>query len=168
MSNNDFIKGYNQGYNNAYRPSPSQPQTETKVVERVVTQYDNSASLSLANALVKQRADSAGQSAVVYTLKKALHEIAPDHPLINPIRTANNPITNQIYDNAHDFYLENKFDPIDEAYEAIALSKGEPRATPEPAVPAQSSAEASDESKPVKEKKGGFWGWFNNPTGVGV
>ena len=183
MSNNDFIKGYNQGYNYGRSPSYFSPRTETKVVERVV--YDDGASDALVIAVENQRqiikdqrADSAGQSAVTYALKKALHEVSPNHPLVNPIRTINNPITNRIYDDAHDFYLNNEKEPIDEAYEALALSKGEPRpaadpepASVEPATPVQSRSEEGEpgvEGKPVKEKKGGFWGWFNNPTGVGA
>ena len=173
MSNNDYIKGYSQGYNYGRSPSYFSPRTETKVVERVV--YDDDASDALVIAVENQRqiikeqnAVVAKQNAVIRTLKKALHKIAPEHPLVNPIRTKNNPILQEVGEKARKYYLETGEDILDPKYEALALAKGEPRATPEPAVPAQSSAEASDESKPVKEKKGGFWGWFNNPTGVGA
>ena len=180
MSRNDFIKGYSQGYNNAYRPSSPQ----TKVVERVVTQYDNSASASLVEAVVNQRQiikekniEIVKLDAVVGTLKKALHKVSPDHPLVNPLRTTNNPELQQVEENAETYFLEKNDYLPDPEFEALALAKGEPwvdeeePASVEPDDPVQSRSEEGEpgvEGKPVKEKKGGFWGWFNNPTGVGA
>ena len=182
MKHNDFIRGYNQGYNYGHRPSYSPPRTETKVVERVV--YDDGASDALVIAVENQRqiieeqnADMVEQNAVIGTLKKALHEVAPEHPLVNPIRTKNNPILQKVGESAREYYLETGEEPTDPEYEALALSKGEPwvdeeePASVEPDDPVQSRSEEGEpgvEGKPVKEKKGGFWGWFNNPTGVGA
>ena len=171
MNHNDFIRGYNQGYNYGHRPSYSPPQTETKVVERVA--YGAAVLIKKQEKIIKeQNAEVVKQDAVIGTLKKALHKVSPEHPLVNPIRTMNNPILQEIGEKARKHYLETGERIYDEEYEVIALAKGEPRATPEaPAAPVQAHAEEGEpgvEGKPVKEKKGGFWGWFNNPTGVGA
>ena len=61
----------------------------------------------------------------------AIVEIDANHPLVNPIRTKDNPILNKIYDDAEQRYMQTEKTQEYPEYEAIAAAQGYP-AEPDP------------------------------------
>ncbi len=157
MSHADYLKGFGAGQNNpGWSPKPWQPspQTETKVVTKTVVQQDYTSAMAMAVVLEDEReahrrttAHLSAEGMIVGTLKKALHAVAPDHPLVNPLRTFNNPITSELYKKAEKHFLETGKELHDEEYETLARSMGEPpwEETPEGKAELEASAAADAE-----------------------
>ena len=76
-------------------------------------------------------ANANGISKICLALKTELHRVDPGNPMVNPIRTMENPIVRQLYESGRDEYLKTKKQTVNPEFEAIAAAQGYP-AEPDP------------------------------------